>query len=136
MGKKNWTIEEDKAVVRSWLTISEDASTGNYQKADTYWTRITSGLVDVVPKCGEIGGQYERTWKACKTRIGEIKKQMMKFTALMAIVKRMKISGTNSEDEMVKALSMYKKENNSAFANCSRFRRSSKTSSSSNCSTK
>jgi hypothetical protein len=40
----NWTIEEDKQLVISYLKISEDGEIGTGQKSGTLWQRIKANF--------------------------------------------------------------------------------------------
>ncbi|KNE98113.1 hypothetical protein PSTG_08575 [Puccinia striiformis f. sp. tritici PST-78] len=50
IAKKNWLIEEDKALCTAWLETTQDPIIGNGQKSDTFWERIHKYYADLVEK--------------------------------------------------------------------------------------
>ena len=41
---KNFSVEEDKLIVSTWLNMSKDAITGNEQQGGAFWHRILQYL--------------------------------------------------------------------------------------------
>ncbi|KNE94565.1 hypothetical protein PSTG_12117 [Puccinia striiformis f. sp. tritici PST-78] len=48
--KKNWLIEEDKALCTAWLETTQDPIVGNGQKSDTFWERIHKYYTELVER--------------------------------------------------------------------------------------
>ncbi|KNF00530.1 hypothetical protein PSTG_06222 [Puccinia striiformis f. sp. tritici PST-78] len=48
--KKNWSIDEDKALCTAWLETTRDPVVGTGQKSDTFWERIHKYYAELVEK--------------------------------------------------------------------------------------
>jgi len=98
--QKNYTVEEEVQVVRSYLNIAQDAVGGTEQTMDAFWRRIAAHFAE---NCRG----PERTAKSIKGKWGAISHDVSKFVAAHATACDLSPSGTNEDDCYHRALEHY-----------------------------
>ncbi|KAF8715880.1 hypothetical protein HU200_026840 [Digitaria exilis] len=95
----NFSMEEDRNLVTSWLEISNDAITCNAQKKDGMWLKIL-GRYEL-----RRGSYPERSMKSLQSRWDCIKAESGKFASCYADVVRENPSGMTDADKTTAAAS-------------------------------
>ena len=97
IGKKlgNFTVDEDKVLVSSWLNVSTDPIVITSQKAEAYWKRITDGYNALR------GAHPERTQKSLNKRWDSIKENVSLFSGFYQQVLNRNQSGRTDNDKVV-----------------------------------
>lgn len=99
MGKgAKWTTQEDDALARAWVVVSEDPVTGNEQKSDSFWGLIHQNW----SQCGS-----DRTVQALKNHWCTLQRCVQKFCGYLQRVEDLHRSGTTPTDTRAEALQMY-----------------------------
>jgi hypothetical protein len=71
---KNFTVEEDKQLCRSFLSISQDPIVGNGQKSSSFWERVAKSYNLYTPLgCGD------RNARSLECKWGTIRHDVLKF---------------------------------------------------------
>ncbi|CEO95435.1 No apical meristem-associated C-terminal domain-containing protein [Plasmodiophora brassicae] len=106
----NFTDAEDVQLVRSWLHASQDPATGTGQSEETFWERV-----EVHFRKNTTSGA--RTARSLQTKWGTIQRDVSKFVGSYAsaikvgsyasVIKALDESGTNEEEQIEKALTLY-----------------------------
>jgi hypothetical protein len=91
----NFSIEEDKLLVSSWLNIGMDAVQGTDQKQHQFWERVHTNF-----------HQYkefpsERSFTSLMNRWSVIKKAVTKFIACHNQIEHLNQSGTTEHDKVL-----------------------------------
>ena len=107
----NFSTQELVQLSISWLTVSQDPSAGSDQKADTFWTRISSHFND-----GMGAGAELRSWGSLQTRWSTLQANVSKFVGIMRAIKSENHSGWSPEDELKEAMSRFKEVRNTCFS--------------------
>jgi len=89
--KGNYSIEEDMALVRSWLHISEDAVVGRDQKSSKLWQRILDTFHQF------LGKVTERNLQGLQNRWQTISHDVSKFCGHYNKIGRLNPSGWNDQ---------------------------------------
>lgn len=97
----NFSMEEDRNLVTSWLEISNDAITCNAQKKDGMWLKIL-GRYEL-----RRGSYPERSMKSLQSRWDCIKAESGKFASCYADVVRENPSGMTDADKVCALLTHY-----------------------------
>ncbi|SPR01551.1 unnamed protein product (mitochondrion) [Plasmodiophora brassicae] len=87
-----WTQEEDTALARAWVVVSEDPIRGNQVKSSTFWG-------DIFQKFQAAIGETARTQGALQNRWTEINKSVQQFSGVLSKINALNESGTNQEDK-------------------------------------
>ncbi len=58
---KTWSDNEQAVLCHAWREVSQDASTGNSQKAEAFWTRIANRVNRGSTDRGLLAGVISRT---------------------------------------------------------------------------
>lgn len=90
----NWSKQEDEALCKAWLRISEDAATGTDQSRATLWDRIWNEFNCI------LGYQTERTSTHLMNRWTAIQSRLNKYSGFVRTVERTPTSGYNVEDSV------------------------------------
>lgn len=99
---KNFTVEEELQLCRSFLAISKDSSKGTNQSADTFHERVRKHFNENLPT-----GAAPRRIRSVESKWGEINGQCAKFAGHHAAVIDLKISGIDEEEEIQRAMELH-----------------------------
>ena len=91
---KNWTGIEDEQLCKSWLAIAQDPIASNEQKSNTFWERVHSHFVGVLPSSSE------RNQISLSNRWKQIQKSVNKFCGFFAQIEMRNESGKTFEDKV------------------------------------
>ncbi|CEO94612.1 unnamed protein product (mitochondrion) [Plasmodiophora brassicae] len=108
----NFTDAEDVLLARSWLNVSQDPATGTGQSKDTFWERVEAHF------CSNTSAG-ERSARSLQSKWSTIQREVSKFVgSIFASVKALDESGTNEDEQIEKALTLFKSTNakNSSFS--------------------
>ncbi|XP_012841222.1 PREDICTED: uncharacterized protein LOC105961539 [Erythranthe guttata] len=105
----NWTIQEDEALCKSWLHISEDAVVGTDQQRGRLWDRIRMEFINNLKQ--DVG----RNSNGLMNRWSTIQQSVSKFSGYLSVIERARISGYNAEDNMGAATILYFEKENHHF---------------------
>jgi hypothetical protein len=105
---KNFTADEDADLCRAWLAVSQDATAGTDQRAETFWGRVMEEFVAM--SSGET-----RTIQSLQTRWSSLQANVSKFCGYLAAVKNEEHSGWSPENILKEALHRYADFRKSAF---------------------
>ncbi|KNE93067.1 hypothetical protein PSTG_13559 [Puccinia striiformis f. sp. tritici PST-78] len=72
ISKKNWSIEEDKALCKSWLETTRDAVVGTGQKSDTFWERIHKYYAELVEEVNEEKKNQKNFYQIAIRTVGSV----------------------------------------------------------------
>ncbi|XP_055643784.1 uncharacterized protein LOC129779987 [Toxorhynchites rutilus septentrionalis] len=103
---KNWCPDEDEALCRAWLDVSQDAAVGINQRADNLYDRIHTKFLEICVDNGVISIP-ERNSNSLKNRWHHINKCVSKFAGCLAQINGRQQSGASPEDAFKKALTLY-----------------------------
>jgi hypothetical protein len=108
-----FSSEEDCQLCRSWLHISQDATTGTDQTRQNFWRSIHANAISHLPAISK------RTEEALRQRFCGLSASVQKFVGCVAAVDRLQESGKTAEDRMQDAENLFKSENigNKPFKN-------------------
>lgn len=102
---KNFTVEEDKQLCRSFLSISQDPIVGNGQKSSSFWERVAKSYNLHMPL-----GCCDRNARSLECKWGTIRHDVSKFCGVHSQVLGMHLSGVSSDDVLERALLLYKEK--------------------------
>jgi hypothetical protein len=91
---QNFSPDEDRALVISWIAISTDPIVSTGQKKEAFWQQVTNACNNkrrMAP---------ERTQKSVRSRWEAIKEQTMKFSSIFRAVHRENPSGMSGADKV------------------------------------
>lgn len=91
----NHSIDEDVALCRAWIIISEDLIIGNSQSSGTMWNQIIAQFFQFI-----LGAQ-DRIPRSLKSRRGNIQQLCTKFSECLDQVGRLNKSGQNEVDNVI-----------------------------------
>lgn len=91
---RNWTNDEDEALCKAWLQISEDAIAGSDQPRVRLWDRVLCEFHKV------LGRETERISSALMNRWSLLQSHLNKYSGFVQMVKRHPTSGFNIEDSV------------------------------------
>jgi hypothetical protein len=94
--------DEDKRICDAWSHVSQDADTGNSQKAKKFWTRIFDRFVASYEEDGLLVNPKNRDESSLNNRFNIIKATVAKFCGCLANVLRLNQSGMSEEDKVYK----------------------------------
>lgn len=100
----NYSSEEDVCIARSYIHASTDPIVGSEQKAHSYYQRIYNHYKDNKPSNAPL-----RPLSSIESRLKDIQKLCVRFSACYASVKKMKRSGVNHEDEIRLSTALFNK---------------------------
>ena len=89
-------------LARSWLNVSQDATTGVDQKAQTFWERVETHF-----NKNTDGGQAVRR-SSRSLAWSQIQHDVSKFVGAYAAIKDLNPSGAGVEDMIKKALELFR----------------------------
>lgn len=87
-----WTMEEDVALTKAWLYVTQDAITGRDQPSDRMWNRIWGVWRD------NMVNPDGRGWNALKCHWKGIQTQVCKFHGIYEMLERHPPSGNKLQD--------------------------------------
>ena len=91
---KNFSVEEDKLIVSTWLNTSKDAIIRNEQQGGAFWQRILRYL--------ELhgGNHEERSQSSIKSRLTDINAKCSKFVGFYSQIERLRQSGHTEQNNV------------------------------------
>ncbi|KAF8402556.1 hypothetical protein HHK36_010642 [Tetracentron sinense] len=101
----NFSIEEDKLLVSSWLNVGMDPVQGTDQKHNQFWERCHAYFH------AHKDFPTERIYSSLMNRWSIIQKSVSKFTACLHQIEHLNQSGTTEHDKIQKARSLYRSQN-------------------------
>ena len=114
---KNFSADEERALCRSFLVVSQDPVCGNGQRNTAFWERITANYNANKPKSCPI-----RPARSLESKWSHIKHDVAKFSGVFKQVSDCRESGASAEDVLERALEFYKdrhpKQQGFAFLHC------------------
>ena len=114
---KNFSADEEKALCRSFLAVSQDPVCGNGQRNTAFWERITKNYNHNKPRSCPI-----RPARSLESKWCHIKHDVAKFSGVFKQVSDCRESGASAEDVLERALEYYKdrhpKQQPFAFIHC------------------
>ncbi|GER27699.1 NAM-like protein-like [Striga asiatica] len=111
LAKKDWTKEEEIALTKAWLYISEDADIGTNQKGAAMWDRI----LEVWRESMGTECNLARNNNSLQLKWSKIQGAVSKFHSLYERLERHPQSGTNSEDLIINAMRSYEDLHDTPF---------------------
>lgn len=106
MGKgTNWTDEEDVALCRAYMTVSEDRETGSSQSRRSLWESVAKEYDEITPD-----GSIVRPAKGLQSRYQSISRAATKFESLYQQVLKLQPSGMNEADMIERAQRNFRDE--------------------------
>ena len=91
---KNFSVEEDKLIVSTWLNTSKDAIIGNEQQGGAFWQRILQYLK-------LHGGNHEEcSQSSIKSRLTDINAKCSKFVDFRSQIERLRQSGHTEQNNV------------------------------------
>ncbi|CAN1782742.1 hypothetical protein LINPERHAP1_LOCUS16003 [Linum perenne] len=87
----NWTKNEDEALAKAWVEVSEDGSVGNDQTGITFWSKVHVIFA-------EKGFGLERTIVGLQSRYKAMNTQLHLWNACLRRAHATPISGSNLSD--------------------------------------
>lgn len=102
----NFSNAEESQLARSWLNVSQDATTGVGQKSSTFWERVEAHFQQ---QMGE--GSVPRSVRSLASKWSTVQHDVSKFVGSYAAIKDLNPSGAGEEDMIKKALGLYKSTN-------------------------
>ena len=114
---KNFSADEERALCRSFLAVSQDPVCGNGQRNTAFWERITTNYNHNKPRSCPI-----RPARSLESKWSHIKHDVAKFSGVFKQVSDCRESGASAEDVLERALEFYKdrhpKQQGFAFLHC------------------
>jgi hypothetical protein len=114
---KNFSADEERALCRSFLAVSQDPVCGNGQRNMAFWERITTNYNHNKPRSCPI-----RPARSLESKWSHIKHDVAKFCGVFKQVSDCRESGASAEDVLERALEFYKdrhpKQQGFAFLHC------------------
>ncbi|KAH9137315.1 hypothetical protein AeRB84_017916 [Aphanomyces euteiches] len=101
---KNFNTHEEEELVRAWLNVSQDASTGTGQKSETFWARVRAHYSEHF-----CDGDKHRPQRSLQSKWLTIQHDVSKFVAAYAAI--INESDTNDDDLLQKAQALYLENN-------------------------
>ncbi|KAH0987889.1 hypothetical protein GBA52_015066 [Prunus armeniaca] len=96
----NWKPQEDEALCRGWVSVSEDGAIGTNQSNDSFWLRVYQIFLENDPG---MRGAGVRSPQAIASRFKIINQQCSLWKACITKVNARHVSGSNLEDVRSKA---------------------------------
>jgi hypothetical protein len=100
---KNFNADEERALCRSFLAVSQDPVCGNGQRNTAFWERITTNYNANKPRSCPI-----RPARSLESKWSHIKHDVAKFSGVFKQVSDCRESGASAEDVLERALEFYK----------------------------
>ncbi|POM60204.1 hypothetical protein PHPALM_30969 [Phytophthora palmivora] len=100
---KNFTVEEENQLCRSYLYLSKNSVKGTSQSSTTFWKDLTDHFNAAG---GEAAEEHPQRSFQCKWSI--ILHDVNKFCGAVAVIRDLNKSGINADDELELALKYYK----------------------------
>jgi hypothetical protein len=114
---KNFSVDEERALCRSFLVVSQDHVCGNGQRNTAFWERITTNYNANKPRLCTI-----RPARSLESKWSHIKHDVAKFSGVFKQVSDCRESRATAEDVLERALEFYKdkhpKQQGFAFLHC------------------
>ncbi|KAL6272654.1 hypothetical protein ACE6H2_023346 [Prunus campanulata] len=104
----NWRPEEDEALCKGWVSVSEDGAIGTNQASDTFWQRVYQKFLE-----NDLGisGSERRTYQAIASRFKTINQQCSLWKACLTKANMNPRSGSNLHDVDVYAKTIFLNDN-------------------------
>ena len=103
----NFSNADDCQLARSWLNVSQDATTGVGQKAQTFWECVETYFSENTD-----GDQaVRRSSRSLASKWSQIQHDVSKFVGAYAAIKDLNPNGAGEEGMIKKALELYKSSN-------------------------
>ncbi|KAL8228492.1 hypothetical protein R6Q57_016076 [Mikania cordata] len=99
---KRWSDEEDVALAKSWLTVSENPEVGNAQKRHGFYRKVTDHFHELMKDTSRTVDQIYSKW-------GDLNAAMKKWNGFYQQASMSRKSGEADNDVLKKALKDYKK---------------------------
>lgn len=90
---KSFSADQDRAICKAFLCISQDPTTGNNQKRERYWDRINAEYLKLT---GD-----ERSPSSIKARWAVIQKACNSYSGCLRKIQRQNQSGIAPHDEVI-----------------------------------
>ena len=114
---KNFSAEEERALCRSFLSVSQDPVCGNGQRNTAFWERITTNYNANKPRSCPT-----HPARSLESKWSHIKHDVAKFSGVYKQVSDCRESGASAEDVLERALEFYKdrhpKQQGFVFLHC------------------
>ncbi|KAI8528686.1 hypothetical protein RHMOL_Rhmol12G0166900 [Rhododendron molle] len=107
--KQNWSKEEDEALCKAWLRVSEDAAIGTDQARAKLWDRVCAEFNNI------LGYETGRISKGLMHRWAIIQQHINKYSSCERSIERNPISGCNAEQSIEAAKDLYYRTNGHQF---------------------
>ncbi|CAL2235736.1 unnamed protein product [Prunus armeniaca] len=91
----NWKPQEDEALCKGWVSISEDGAIGTNQSNNSFWLRVYQKFLENDPGMSGAGVQ---SLQAIASRFKIINQQCFLWKACMTKANARHVSGSNLED--------------------------------------
>lgn len=101
----NYTTEEDVCIARAYVHITTDPIAGSEQVHSTYYGRMYSAYKIMKPADAVL-----RTESSIESRVKDMQKHCVRFSACIANVKAMKRSGVSADDKIRLATALFNKK--------------------------
>nr|XP_043630374.1 glutathione S-transferase T3-like [Erigeron canadensis] len=105
----NWSREEQMALARAWLEVTEDPLVANYQRETKYWSQIREIFHRIMNK-----GEY-RMQDSINSKFRKLRLQISKFHAIYTHWTNRHVSGVTEADIQSNALAEYKADMGAPF---------------------
>lgn len=113
---KNWSTNEDEALCRSWLDVSQDPVVSTNQKSETLYRRIRQKFVEICQETNVAIDFELRGEKGLKSRWSVINKGVCKFVGCVTQITSRQQSGFSPQDVLREALLLYSTKEKSPFS--------------------
>ncbi|KAI5337843.1 hypothetical protein L3X38_017114 [Prunus dulcis] len=104
----NWRLEEDEALCKRWVSVSEDRAIGINQASDTFWKCVYQKFLENDPG---ISGPERRTYQAIASRFKTINQQCFLWKTCLTKTNTNPQSGSNLYDVDVYAKTIFFNDN-------------------------
>ncbi|CAL2259735.1 unnamed protein product [Prunus armeniaca] len=104
----NWKPQEDEALCRGWVSVSEDGTIGTNQSNDSFWLRVYQNFLENDPG---MSGAEVRSPQAVASRFNIINQQCSLWKACLTKANARHVSGSNLEDVDINAKTIFMNDN-------------------------
>ncbi|CAL9000601.1 unnamed protein product [Prunus brigantina] len=93
----NWRPEEDEALCKGWVFVSENGAIGTNQASDTFWNRVYQKFLENDPG---ISGPERQTYQAIASRFKTINQQCSLWKTCLTKANMNPQSDSNLHDDV------------------------------------
>ena len=97
-----WNEDEEEALVKAWIFISQDGDVANAQSGQSFWCRILDNFHAL------LGKKTERTYDSINAKWRDLRAACTKFNGIFDKLKNMHRSGSNDFNILAAASYEYK----------------------------